>query len=460
MDEQRFVSEVQLALRALSGSGQLAAWSLRRTESRSSQRLYAAVNGLTLRCHQSRRVADGSFQVTVYVPLEEELQWGMATMDLVTFRAIEDQLSDAMACAKNSSNRRWKLAGMPAEAPVEVVTCDAQIRDMPESVMQQIEGRFVAAMAQTQGCQLNSAELFVNYCAIEVMNSEGLAYRVERSDLYLEAAMEAAGRENDKEVHEYATAVALADLDVEAFVAQCAMQVAVLGDSDEPETAESAVILIDKMALSQMLEAVVQQLNVANEYQRFPFLKEGDLLGGGSGDALTLTLDPAVPCMALSGAYSAEGLPARSGLVIEKNVVKERLIGNRYGQYLELKPNGVEGNMMVEAGTLSREALCGQAYLEIIKFSSLLIDPRKLTWSSEIKLGKRVGADGSETLVKGGVVSGNLKENFVDCHFSRTIGTVNMPGTGFDAAVGYRGPEWMLIRRGVSVAGKREGVTE
>ena len=203
-----------------------------------------------------------------------------------------------------------------------------------------------------------------------------------------------------------------------------------------------------------MLDAILNQLNCANEYMKLPCMHAGDQFGGGEGDALELALDPTIPCMVLSSAYTAEGLPAQGGTLIADNEVKQRVVGNRFGQYLELAPNGLSGNLVVKPGTLDKGKLEGVEYVEVIKFSSLLIDSQKLTWSSEIKLGRHIAADGTVTLVKGGVVSGNLKENFIDCRLSPTLGNVNVPADSFAPALGYRGPDAMLITRGVSIAGQ------
>jgi predicted Zn-dependent protease len=455
---QNFIDTVQRKLTGLVEAGTLRGWSLRATTSRSHQRLYASP-GSTLACHQSRRVDGDAFSLSVYTPADDETQVGTALLDLVPYRPIEQQLAEAVELARGSLNRSWTLAGIPAVAPQPVLTCDPEIRDHPEGVLATIEQQFTAAMEAATACRLNSAELFVNYSLSTLTNSEGLTYETETSDLYLEAAMERAGTENDKEVNDYVTSVTVADLDVADFIARSALQVAVLGDSEEPDTTDSATILIAKDALAQMLSAVVQQLNCINEYARRPFMKTGDSFGGGDGDALQLRLDPTLPAMALSCAYGTDGLPARSGALIENNCVVDRIIGNRFGQYLGLKPNGLAGNIVVAPGslnaeTLNAETLKGTDYTEIIKFSSLLIDSNKLTWSSEIKLGRHIAADGTVTLVKGGIVSGNLKENFTDCRLSSTLATVSVPAGGFDGALGYRGPDALFITRGVSIAGQ------
>lgn len=457
MKPRNFIEEVTRALTVLVKSGALQDWTLKATTSRSHQRLYASPDGATLACHQSRRVNGEAFLLSVYTPAEEADQVGMAMLDLVPFKSIDQQLAEALELAAGSKNKSWNLAGPPETPPANVETCDSEIRDNPAAVIASIETQFADAFAATADCRINSAELFVNYSVSSIINSKGLSYSIEQSELYLEAAMEKSGGENDKEVHEYATAVTANDLDVKGFINDCALQVSVLGESEEPKTADAATILIDKDALSQMLDAVLEQLNCTNEYLKLPFLKSGDVFGGGEGDALELQLDPTLPCMVLSSAYSIDGLPARSGLLIENNTVKDRVIGNRFGQYLNLEPNGISGNLIVQPGSLTKESLIGRDYIEVIKFSSLLIDARKLTWSSEIKLGRHIATDGTVTLVKGGVVSGNLKENFTNCQLSSTLGTVNVPRSSYAPPLGYRGPDAMLITRGVSIAGKSEG---
>jgi predicted Zn-dependent protease len=451
---QDFINEVTGQLNARIQNGTLTGWSLKATDSRSLQRLYASPDGATLRCHQSRRVDGEAFKLSVYSPSKTEGTVGASMIDLVTYQPIDQQLNNAVELSACSQNKAWTLAGVPSVEPKAVETCDPEIRDNPEAVAGDLENRFSAAFSKTEGCRLNSAELFVNYSRTLQTHSTGLSYETELCELYLDAAMEKAGQENDKEVHEYTTSVTVNDLDVENFIQECALQVAVLGDSEEPETVDGATILISKDALSHMLNELLPQLNCLNEYLKLPFLKTGDRLGGGDGDSLNLSLDPTIPCMVLSSAYAIDGLPATGGTLIENNVVTHRVIGNRFGQYLGLEPNGLSGNVVVPPGTLAKEDLHGVDYTEVIKFSSLLIDSSKLTWSSEIKLGRHVAADGTVTLVKGGVVSGNLKENFIDCKFSPRLGTVNVPQCSYDPALGYRGPDAMLITRGISIAGK------
>ncbi len=92
--------------------------------------------------------------------------------------------------------------------------------------------------------------------------------------------------------------------------------------------------------------------------------------------------------------------------------------------------------------------------LEIISFSSLLINPNTLTWSSEIKLGKLFKDGKFNCMIKGGVVSGDIKENLSNFKLSNIECKINEVGGGYHPNMGYVGPNYMLIKSGVKVVGE------
>ena len=189
-------------------------------------------------------------------------------------------------------------------------------------------------------------------------------------------------------------------------------------------------------------------------------MKENDKIFSGEknpeSDVLNLTLDPFIPEMSLSCGFTKEGMVAIKKDVIKDDTVVTQIVDTRYGQYLDKKPEGISGNIVVPAGRVKSDDFLELAgsYIEIIKFSSLLVDDVKLTWSSEIKLAKKYDSDGKVTLIKGGVVSGKLAENFKDFYFSKETSIINSPGSVWSEPIGYVGPKMMLIKSGVSIVGK------
>ena len=57
-------------------------------------------------------------------------------------------------------------------------------------------------------------------------------------------------------------------------------------------------------------------------------------------------------------------------------------------------------------------------------------------------------------MIKGGVVSGNIRENFSHFALSNESAVLNNIADAFSHALGYVGPSAMLIKAGVKIAGK------
>ena len=124
--------------------------------------------------------------------------------------------------------------------------------------------------------------------------------------------------------------------------------------------------------------------------------------------------------------------------------------------YLKKEANGIIGNVVIGPGTKTKDELLSSEpqCLEVISFASLLLNPSTLTWSSEIKLGKLHKKGEAPKIIKGGVVSGNLKENLKNFSFSKTLTKKNAVADIFETAKGNYGPDAMLIRSGVKIAGE------
>jgi predicted Zn-dependent protease len=429
------------------------------SSTRSFQRLYAFEASRGLYAHQTRQVIDQGCGLTLYVAVGEGL--GLASATLVPHQDLEEQIRYVMELALQTTNQAWPLAKPPAEAYPEVLTHDPEILADPEAAFATIEAQVREEAQKDPELRLNSAELYLNLRELARVTSTGISTSKTVTDLYFEAAFERAGRENDQEVHEMRTGVMLADLKIPEFFRRCGEQVRGLTESVEPPTEEQAVIVVHADVISQFVEALREHAAASRRYMDYPCFKVGDLVADKPADQLNLSVDPLIPGMAASSAYTADGLAARGGVFLAKGRVAEDFVDQRFGHYLGREPNRLAGNSVLEPGKAGCDELFQSAprRMDILTFSSLLIDEDTLTWSSEIKLARLYAPDGSFRLVKGGVASGNLKQNFSDALFSSETERINFPGTSYHGARGYLGPECMLIKSGVSIAG-RTGATE
>jgi predicted Zn-dependent protease len=447
------LKEMEKSIKDFSG------WELIEIETNSLQKLYQGDKKNTLIPHQEREVDEISYSLTAYTDLDEKLT-GTGSSVLLPYLDINDQIRKVIVLSKNSKNKKWKLLEKPEKEYPEVITFDKAIKESRETIIPDIEREALSAIGNLKGININSAEVYINFSKITRETGTGIKTYKEKSGIYFEIAMEKAGSFNNKEVHEKVESVSRRDLKLTDFINECADQVNSLGNTAEPETSENTVIVISEDYISDFLFALLSQLSSAREYHKLPFLKENDKIYNGDknqkSDSLTITLDPFISEMTLSTPYTQEGIIAEKCCVIKNDTVLKRKISNRYGQYLEMAPNGICGNIIVAPGKTSYKDFLKieKQYLEIIKFSSLLVDDSKLTWSSEIKLAVLKKKDGSSILIKGGVVSGKISENLRNFIFSRETAKVNSPGSSYDPPKGYIGPKKMLIRSGVSIVGK------
>lgn len=459
---KKVMEEVRLAM---SENASVRGWQVTESEARSLQGLYLA-DATGLSCYQRRHVEDQSVSLLVYVASEDG-SLGQGQREIDPMIAVAPQVESAIRSAGLIRNPFFELPRPPAVPYPEVVTSDESIERDMEGAMLQIEERAGQIVRDLHGVNVNSAEIYVNARRSLTTTSTGIVMDRRETDLYFEAAMEkTAGNAisveaNTQEVHRDLRAVTCEGLlaELPAFVQQMREETLALGGTILPPTTEKAMLLVDAGAFSDLVRAVLDQMDAATEYNRLPHLLPGAEIARGEAlpdsEPLTVDLDPLLPAMALSTPFTREGLVAQQGRMIESGVVRNQTISHRMGSYLAKSPNGLTGNMVIPCGPLTKEELLASVdeCIEVLSFSSLLVNSRSLTWSSEIKLGRLYRRGKLVALVKGGVASGDIRENLTSARYAAHRREFNKIGDSWHGGEGYLGPEAVLLRTGVRIAG-------
>ncbi len=453
-DIRRALAEVA----AQPGSG-LFGWTLTTETAASHQALMIGGEGNALTVFQARQVADDRATLRVFTRQGAPVRQGVAVVTLDPMADLTAQIAAACAASRGVDNPPWELPSAPPAGYPAVTTSDPAVAADPGAEHARLIAGARREAARLGVVHINSAEAYVNFRRQRLESSTGISTGRALSEVYFELAAERLPGPNVQEVSPLVEATHVDGLDLPAFFDRVAEEAGALTGSELPPTSRQATIVIGPEAITALLYELRGQLQADAEYERGPHLLPGDSVADGprapAGEALTLALDPFLPAMAESTPYTGEGLPAERCLVIEDGVVRRQLVSARMGQYLGRPANGICGNMLVSLGRGGRAEWFATLpdVLEIRTFSSLLINPRTLTWSSEIKLGRRHRAGQPSVTIKGGVVSGSLRENLRDCAFSnRRIVRNDLPD-GWKPSRGYDGPDAMLIRSGIQVAG-------
>ena len=434
-------------------------WRISLGYSQSRQSLLLGDEKAGFRSYQEREVKDLSYHIEIYTRYGTPQQMGVSSNSIDPEAPLGDQIKKTFDNALLSGNPPWDLP-QPSDKPfVDVQTADPAII---ENITREHQRLFSAACAKaknTTGVKINSGELFTSLHSKYFETSTGIIGEKKTSDIYFEIALEKLPLPNDQEVLKYKKAISVEEADLATFIQETVEETLSIQDSQMPLTQNSATILVDTQTISDFFHTLLDQLYADNEYRKSPHLKADDLIYSGDkdpqSDTVRLTLDPTLPVMAASSPFTGEGLPTEKAVVIENDVVQHQLISTRMACYLNKVANGIRGNVVIEPGSKTKaELLVSQPQcIEIISFASLLLNPSTLTWSSEIKLGKLHEQGKAPKIVKGGVVSGNLKENLRNFSFSQKLTAKNAVADTFGAAQGYYGPDAMLIRSGVKIAG-------
>jgi predicted Zn-dependent protease len=412
--------------------------------------------------YQSRDVLDHSYKIDVYSRHSDPMVMGNAGFTIDPLGDLNAQVENTYSNSLMVSNKPWDLSEKVNGEYETVLTNDPQIAENITSAHERLLLEIDDKVKTLDKVKVNSGELFTNLKTTYFEMSTGLSGQKENSDIYFEMALEKLPLPNTQEVLKYKNAISIEDADLSRFIDKIVDETLSIKETQLPKTNSNATIMIDGEAIGDLMEEFVNQLSAGREYDKAPFLTNGDSVFKGdkssSSGKLNITLDPTVPVMAMSTPFTSEGMKPIKASVISDDTVVTQLINGRIGQYLGKEPNYIDGNVVVEVGTKSKEEILqsvdSKECIEILTFSSLLINSNTLTWSSEIKLGKLWENGKVTAMIKGGVVSGDIKENLSNFQFSNETIKKNHTGGGFYPPSGYVGPNHMLIESGVKIAGE------
>jgi predicted Zn-dependent protease len=410
---------------------------------------------------QDRDVHQQNIQVKLSVHLDQKPgRQGEITKKLFPSMPLGPQIESAIEAAAQTDHKAWDLpAEVPSKLP-QLETTDRRMAEDLDRVVDEVSQKISGIVGKKRETRFNSAELFMSVHDREFHLSNGLQHRASQSRIYVEAAYSFAKKSatGEMESDEYLNtrwAVSLDDLPLEKIFDETSDRAAHSLGLEKPLTGKYPVI-VDADVLATLFNTYLSQLSASSAYNELPFIAQGEEFIPSAGrDLLDITLDPTLAHGGDTAALSDQGVPQTPLKLVEKNRVVASLTDKQFADYLG-KPAGTSrGNIVVAPGALSYAELTKlePRVLEILQFSGLFADPYSGTFSSEIRLARlHDNVKGTVTYLKGGSLSGSIRENFKDVRISRErvkrahFESNNMHGHG------YFGPEYALLSD-VSIVG-------
>ncbi len=402
---------------------------------------------------QDRNIRVRSISAKLFVRLSKPGRQGEITKKLFTSLNLKEQIEVAIEAALQTDHQAWELPfEIPRNIP-QILTTDPDMAEDLDGVTEKLTSRIAAAVQKSRSSVFNSAELFLSIHDRELHLSNGLTHRSSQSRIYTEAAFsfEKTLPSNKTVSDEYLNstwAVHLSQLPIEKIFDEAADRAEHSLEVSKPLTGQYPVI-IDSEVISTLLNGFISQLWSSNAYHGLPFIQRNqDLIPKAEADLLTIILDPSLPFGADTTTISQQGLLQLPLKLVNQNKVVETATDKQFGDYLGTPPNTVRGNLVVQPGQHSHQELTRAApkVIEILQFSGLFADPNTGTFSSEIRLAKLYDNEsGKTTYLKGGSLSGSIRENFRGLRLSNSTTQRSHFSTEQFHGLGYFGPEFALI---------------
>ena len=167
---------------------------------------------------------------------------------------------------------------------------------------------------------------------------------------------------------------------------------------------ENIRVLLSGDAVEELLFFYLSQATDKMIYMNISKVKQGEQF---VNNKLNITLDPALPSSLYAKPVDHEGKILEKYTLFENGKAINLRTSSQFSHYLNLENKGQISTFVVDGGDKTYDELTSGDYIEILTFSSFLMDSTTGDFGGEFRLAKLV-QDGKESYVSGGALSENI----------------------------------------------------
>ena len=301
---------------------------------------------------------------------------------------------------------------------------------------------FIFDTAKKAKGDLNSFEVFVNHNTMESLNKNGLHIHYSTQDCYIEVIVNAKTSTQEIELYKEYN---FGSLNKESLFNQFN---ALFMEAKDRAVAlptpklEKADLILSNDNVESLLGVYEASTNVASLYNHSSNFTMGQILQENCvGDKIEMKMLSSLEGSIYTSPIDELGVILKSSKVIENGVFTKAWGDARHSFYMNLEPTGNLKNVQFKGGKKTIAELEKEDAIEVLDFSSFIVDSSTGDFSGEIRLGYVLKA-GKKTPISGGSISGNLLALHHELYLSKETQRSNR----------YEGPVKLRLN-GVSVAG-------
>jgi PmbA protein len=412
-------------LTALNRRQDLQAWSVRHVAQRGAQ-LYAI--GAQV---EARRAVDREYFVIDVLRdtgTTDTPACGTATITVLPDADVDGALDEAALMAGLVRNPPHTIPAPAAIPDVPLADGELQTAADRSTALERLHDRLQHAVTHYPPVRLTAAEFFADETTTHLINSRGLDAAQTATSVAAEWVLINRSVGQETEAFSEMTRRRAADIDIESEVALRAQStIDLLQAAPAPHYTGPVVLrgetlsnfmcgdrVVTGNGLFAVLGSAQSKFSQISKWEIGQSIMRGDVLG----DPLTVWATRQLPYGTQSNRFDDEGLPAQRVLLVEDNILRAFTAGQRYADYLSLPTTGAFGNIEMPPGRTAPADLLAGPHVEIVAFSWFNPDPITGDFSTEIRLGYVVDAEGRRPF-KGGLLIGNVLDALANVRWSR-----------------------------------------
>lgn len=393
---------------------------------------------------QARMVEQRSLQLEVWVDKGDTQ--GFASKTFMLSEDFKHQLDACLEQALVSSEKTWEPPQPSGEFVFHPKQCFEELAEDFIGASDKIYSRLSEAVEATKEGVFNSSELFCILTHTSLRASNGFKRESQKTRFYAEVCFSSQGGEESQEFLVTQWAVHPDQLDFKKMCKESSeFSTALLSAKPTPQGEYAVMLSAD--VLNEVFHDLKSHLDARSKYYQKPFIPQGEvLIPGFEGREFGIKINPGRDWALTSRTDDGWGRSQPLLILANKNEVMSSICSYQMSQYLEMSPSTVGGCLEIDAiGESEKDLRSDQPVLEILQFSGLFTSAVDLTFSSEIRLARLWKADGSFVYLKGGSLSGSVKDQFKYIRFSKDLVTHNKYESR--GTISYHGPAKALIQQ-------------
>ncbi len=356
--------------------------------------------------------------VTLTVYMDQEVEGkklrGSAKKEIYqgeTTEEIQNDINDLKKNALLAPSEYFELVSdVKANEPKE----DTDLVGLLQTAVQAIQN-----IKDTDTESVNSYEVFVNETSYHVVNSQGVDISFSSIDEEIEIVINSFDGHHEIEIY-HDTRFANTPLEEITKEIEDVFKMAKDRTAAVPtKKSDGMTVLLSGQDKISFLSYFVRRTSTSSIYNRMSNVKVGDVIQTGDDcDKITLEIKKEIPGSSHNMPYSLDGLKAKDVTIINEGKYENLWGDAKTAYYLGIKDVAPGNNFEVKGGSLTREELTAEPYLEILETSGLVMNPMTGNFSGEIRLGYYF--DGEKTVpVTTGSITGNINKVLNTIRFSK-----------------------------------------